>query len=60
VLEGRTLILEATGPNLSARGGSGLTTNGGTIKLFYDTFMGTRPSPMFAGRIYDAGAGSFR
>jgi hypothetical protein len=63
---GGTLILEAPEvslnsgvPNVSARGGNASTTNGGTIKLFYDTFSGTLPDAAQAGRIYDAGAGSY-
>jgi hypothetical protein len=60
VLEGRSLTLEAVGASLSARGGNARLTNGGTIKLFYETFAGTRPAATAAGRVFDAGAGSFR
>jgi len=38
--------------------GDASTTNGGTIKLFYGTFSGTKPSASQAGRIYDAGENS--
>jgi hypothetical protein len=44
---------------VSSRGGGGSTSNGGTIKLFYDAFVGSLPPNNKAGRIYDAGAGSF-
>jgi hypothetical protein len=42
---------------ISARGGNGSLANGGTIKLFYGTFSGTKPAA--AGRVYDAGPLSF-
>ncbi|MCA9613535.1 MAG: hypothetical protein KC586_12335, partial [Myxococcales bacterium] len=57
LLEAADLSIQATGTAVSARGGSGRTSNGGTIKLFYGTFSGTAPTQ--AGRVYDAGAGSF-
>jgi hypothetical protein len=58
-LEAQTLTLNATTPAVSARGAGGSTTNGGTIKLFYDTFSGTVPSSSSAGRVYNAGTGSW-
>ena len=45
---------------VSARGGGGSTGNGGTIKLFYGTWTGAKPTTSNAGRVYDAGAGSFQ
>lgn len=57
-LEAGQLALNAAGTSVSARGGGG-ATNGGTIKLFYGTFAGTKPAATSAGRVYDAGAGSF-
>jgi hypothetical protein len=63
---GGTLILEATElslnsgfPYISARGGNDSTTNGGTIKLFYNSFSGLLPDAAQAGRVYDAGPGSY-
>ncbi|GDX82429.1 hypothetical protein LBMAG42_42400 [Deltaproteobacteria bacterium] len=58
-LEGRDVTIDATCPAVSARGGAADTSNGGTIKLFYDSFTGTTPAASCAGRVYDAGAGSF-
>jgi hypothetical protein len=60
LLEGRALTVDATGANVSARGGDGVLANGGTIKLFYGTFTGAMPAAANAGRVYDAGPGSFR
>ncbi len=61
LLEGRTVEVQGTiTTRVSARGGNGATTNGGTIKLFYGTWTGERPAAGVAGRVYDAGAGSFR
>ena len=59
LLEAQSLTVSATFPYISALGGDGQTSNGGTIKLFYDTFSGTRPSSSAAGRVYDAGSGSW-
>ena len=58
-LEGRELTVDATCPAISVRGGNGDATAGGTIKLFYDTLLGTTPSASCAGRVYDAGSGSW-
>jgi hypothetical protein len=44
--------------HVSARGGDGATGNGGTVKLFYGTYAGPKPSNGCAGRVYDAGPGS--
>jgi hypothetical protein len=44
---------------ISARGGDGNISNGGTVKLFYDTFQGAMVTDDYAGRVFDAGAGSF-
>jgi hypothetical protein len=60
VLEGNTLIVDAVNEYVSVRGGDGQTSNGGTIKLFYGTFSGTLPSNTYAGRVYDAGNGSYQ
>ena len=58
LLEARNLILQALpATHLSARGANGSTTNGGTIKLFYETLSGDLPTA--AGRVYDAGPDSF-
>ena len=59
VLEGRVLQVDTTYPLLSALGGGSGTTNGGTIKLFYDTLVGPAPAGSVAGRVYDAGADSW-
>ena len=59
VLEAKDLTLDALYPTMSARGSGGSTSNGGTIKLFYDSFYGTVPSSSAAGRVYDAGGGSW-
>lgn len=56
LFEAKTLVLQAIGNAISARGGDGALANGGTIKLFYGTLTGTKPSA--AGRIYDAGPNS--
>ena len=58
-LEAETIQVDAVFPAISARGGDGATSNGGTIKVFYDTFGGTVPDTAAAGRLYDAGAGSY-
>ncbi len=57
VIEGDTLSIEAVAPYVSALGGGASATNGGTIKLYYGAFLGTVPTA--AGRVYDAGAGSW-
>ena len=57
LLDSAALIINSIGTSFSARGGTGDLTIGGTIKLFYTTLVGTKPAQ--AGRIYDAGAGSF-
>ena len=46
---------------LGGNGGNGdaQAVNGGTIKLFYGTFSGVKPTTAVAGRVYDAGNGSF-
>ena len=59
LLEAFDLVLDAGLPDLSARGGHGQTSNGGTIKLFYWTFSGTLPDGSQAGRVFDAGPESF-
>jgi hypothetical protein len=59
-LEAQDLVIDAILPYLSARAGGGGTTAGGTIKLFYDSFSGTLPDASAAGRVYDAGAGSWQ
>ena len=45
--------------HVSSRGGNGSTSNGGTIKLFYEALTGSLPPNSRAGRVYDAGEGSF-
>ena len=57
VFDSPALTLQAPGTAVSARGGGGSTTNGGTIKLFYTTLSGSAPAA--AGRVYNAGPGSF-
>ncbi len=59
ILEAPELLLNSGFPNVSVRGGNASITNGGTIKLFYNSFEGTLPDSAQAGRIYDAGAGSY-
>ena len=60
LLEAATIDIAAAGVDrISARGGDGSTVVGGTIKLFYDAFVGVKPTNTNAGRIYDAGPGSF-
>ena len=60
LLEAATINITAAGVDrISARGGDGSTAVGGTIKLFYDAFVGVKPTNTNAGRIYDAGPGSF-
>ena len=58
LLEAQTLTINASCPNLSVTGGDGQTSNGGTIKLFYDSLSGTAPTTC-AGRVYDAGTSSW-
>ncbi len=61
LLEGRAVeVLGTITTRVSARGGNGATSNGGTIKLFYGMWTGERPATGSAGRVFDAGAGSFR
>jgi len=62
LLEGRVVEVQGTlGTRVSARGGGGASVaNGGTIKVFYGTWTGERPGASSAGRVYDAGASSFR
>ena len=57
-LEAAALHIDAAA-HVSSRGGAGSTSNGGTIKLFYETLTGTLPPANKAGRVYDAGEGSF-
>ena len=57
LIEGASVSIEA-GAAISARGGDGKTSNGGTIKLLYGTLVGTKPAASMAGRVVDAGAGS--
>ncbi len=60
-LEAATLETWATGvERVSARGGNGKTDIGGTIKLFYNKYLGPKPGAANAGRVYDAGEGSFK
>ena len=59
LLEAQDLTISVAHPYISATGGDGQTSNGGTIKLFYDSFSGTTPSSSAAGRVYDAGSGSW-
>jgi hypothetical protein len=49
-----------SGTDRGGQGGDGdsQTANGGTIKLFYGSFTGTRPAASQAGRVFDAGANS--
>ncbi len=58
-LEAQSLVIDADLPYLSARSGDGGTTAGGSIKLFYDSLSGAAPDPSAAGRVYDAGPGSW-
>ncbi|MFT5679243.1 MAG: hypothetical protein ACI8RZ_000147 [Myxococcota bacterium] len=60
LLEARDLTIDTDHPYISATGGDGQTSNGGTIKLFYDSLSGAAPSSSAAGRIYDAGSGSWQ
>jgi hypothetical protein len=61
LLEGRVVEVQGTlGTRVSARGGNASVLNGGTIKVFYGTWTGERPGVTTAGRVYDAGASSFR
>lgn len=55
VLEGGSVFVDTS--YISALGGSSRTSNGGSIKYFYDSFSGTNPSS--AGYTYDAGQGSW-
>jgi len=59
VIEGGELTLSSTCPLLSARGGGGATSNGGSIKLFYTQLFGSAPDASCAGRVLDAGEGSW-
>ena len=59
ILEAQELEINVAAPYISAVGGDGATSNGGTIKLFYDSLSGTTPGSGAAGRVYDAGAGSW-
>ena len=59
MLEAAELVIDAVFPDISARGGGGETINGGTIKLFYGNLTGTPPDIAAAGRVFDAGNGSF-
>jgi len=58
-LEAQDLAIDTDTPYLSARAGDGGTTAGGSIKLFYDTLSGSVPSTTAAGRVYDAGTGTW-
>ena len=49
LFESMALTINSLGTNLSARGFSGNLTIGGTIKLFYTTLTGTKPTQ--AGRV---------
>ncbi|MCB9743500.1 MAG: hypothetical protein H6740_12930 [Alphaproteobacteria bacterium] len=57
-LEAQSLTLNTAYPYLSATGGDGQESNGGSIKLFYDSLSGTTPVSG-AGYIYDAGTSSW-
>ena len=57
VLEGGALIIDNS--TISALGGSGRASNGGSIKYFYDVFSGTAVPSSAAGYIYDAGVASW-
>jgi hypothetical protein len=57
-LEGSNLTI-VDGAHISSRGGNAETVNGGTIKLFYNLLTGSVPDNSRAGRIYNAGEGSF-
>ncbi len=60
LLQARNLsIASASTEHLSARGADGATSNGGTIKLFYDSLSGETPGSGNAGRVYDAGPGTY-
>jgi hypothetical protein len=60
LLEAQDLTIDTDHPYISATGGDGQTGNGGTIKLFYDSLTGSAPSSSAAGRVYDAGSGSWQ
>jgi hypothetical protein len=57
LLHAKSMNVQTTGNQISARGGGGSLTNGGTVKLFYGSFGGQKPAA--AGRVFDAGPGSF-
>jgi len=59
LFEAPVLTMTATADYISARGGDARVDNGGTIKLFYGDLVGAPPVTDMAGRIYDAGPGSF-
>lgn len=52
--------LTCPGTTRGGYGGDGdaRSVNGGTVKLFYGAFSGTKPTTASAGRVHDAGAGS--
>ena len=66
LLEGKTVAVNGTlADRISSRGATreDLTTgtpNGGTIKLFYTSWAGAKPSTGVCGRLYDAGANSYQ
>jgi hypothetical protein len=57
-LEAAQLTIHADA-HISCRGGNGTTANGGTIKFFYNALTGNLPGAEQAGRVFDAGEGSF-
>ena len=63
---GGGLLVEArsvkvmSGAVLSSRGGDGIKSIGGTLKLFYDKYAGSKPSVSLVGRLFDAGKGSYK
>ncbi|MBM4355756.1 MAG: hypothetical protein FJ109_18525 [Deltaproteobacteria bacterium] len=60
-LEATTIEVSAANTDrISARGAAGKTSIGGTIKLFYGKYLGPKPGAANAGRVYDAGEGSFQ
>ena len=59
LFEATELIIDASGPAISCRGGNDQTDNGGTLKLFYGTLSGAAPTSDYYGRLHDAGPGSY-
>ena len=53
----KVVVNGALGDRVSSRGPGANTSNGGTVKLFYNSWTGAKPTA--AGRVYDAGANSY-